>query len=168
MSEVTSQEWLQKNLLGDIVESGALYNKVGIVWIREATPGEKVVTEVDDGYETTNIAKAGDKVILNGTAIRETYIVDTETVAKRYVPVEPRETYECLPTGIVWQKYIPTGKCYALEVQHHNIVEIETSWGDTQPVKIGDMLCVAYPEIQNVYRIAKKEFAETYQKDESC
>lgn len=38
------------------------------------------------------------------------------------------------------------------------------AWGETQPVKVGDFLASPDETYSEVYRIARKEFFETYER----
>jgi len=58
--------------------------------------------------------------------------------------------------------YEPTGKVLALLYQGPTI-EFETSWGASMIMHEDDFLVCPDPRYNEVYRIARKEFFETYE-----
>jgi hypothetical protein len=60
-----------------------------------------------------------------------------------------------------WNTYKATGSCQAAVYDGPNIKFIAT-WGEEMSLKTGDMICTPLPNGGEVYRIAAKEFSETY------
>lgn len=105
-------------------------------------------TITDDGKETTNTALRGD-VIISGPS-KEKYAIKNAKFEKLYegkfgstvVPdSSPREVAQ-------WPENKPA-------------TELMASWGDTMPVKPGDYI-VKEPDGNGYYRIARKEYEQTY------
>ena len=127
-----------------------------IVLARPATIEEKIDTITSDGKETTNTAKEGDFVVKNPTG--EEYIIKGDLFKKRYDYVG---TTDFRSDG-KWETYKAKGKCRAI-VWEHEQMSFVASWGEEMVIKKGDMLATTIPEMNEVYRIAAKEFDATYE-----
>ena len=157
------QSELRDKLLPQLRTDGKRYRKFREVLAREAAPGERIVSVTGDGVETENTAKAGDWVVRNATQAREQYIVSGEKFASRYRLIED--------VGEGWSRYRPLGEVLALEVDDavlgllgkSTTFYIEAPWGEPQRVREGDELA-APPALDEVYRIARAEFRETYER----
>ena len=121
--------------------------------------------------ETTNTAKGDDYVVRNSTGAQELYLLGGEKLHARYTRIHG-STYEVtkfpwekpdLGTGVVqtWCHYQATGKCRAVKYNGRE-VQFMASWGEPMALKPGDMLCTPLPQKGEVYRIAAREFSETY------
>lgn len=137
-----------------LIEAGLIYDKFAKVDARPAVEGEKIVTFTSDGKETENTAKAGDYVIRAHTEAREQYILGRDKLAKRYKLIGP-----AADEG--WETYQATGSCKAA-VYNGPEIKFTASWGEDMVIKKGDMIVTALPDKDSVYRIAAKEFGETY------
>ena len=140
-----------------IKENGKEYAKFKEIWARPAVSGERVVTETDDGEETRCTAKDSDMVIKSTTEAQEEYLLAGEKFKDRYEELEEKDAE--------WTKYKPTGKIHAAKFDHEKLNLPKTcyfiaSWGEEMIIKDGDM--IATPDQDEVYRIAIKEFNETY------
>lgn len=132
-----------------------------MVRAKKAQAGLVVVTKTSDGDETQNTAETGDWLVENQTSTNELYLVKAETFKKKYSLVQSLEKG--------WGCYQPKGEISGLIVgKDHleafgasSVMEFQAPWKDTMIVKPGDMLVVP-PEKNEIYRIAKKEFGETY------
>lgn len=157
------QSELQRKLLPRLRAEGKRYRKFREVHARKATAGETIVSVTGDGRETENAAKAGDWVVRNTTQAREQYVVSGEKFASRYRFVED--------LGDGWGRYLPLGEVLAVEVDgavlellgKSTTFYIEAPWGEPQRVRQGDELA-APPALDEVYRIARAEFRETYER----
>lgn len=143
-----------KNFSNDIIFYGELYKKFGLVSAVIAKGGEYIETWTADGLETTNTADPGDYIVKNlQTEWQEIYIVPAITFHKRY------EFFYNLEFGAV---YIPTGTILAT-IYHGNDRQFYAPWGTMMQLKTGDFLATSYPDCNGIYRIAAKEFYETYE-----
>lgn len=137
-----------------IESEGAVYEKVTQVDARRAIPGEVIVTHTSDGKETENTARDGDYVIRNHTEAREEYIIPTAKFEVRYERLgaasEPG-----------WDLYKAKGRCQGIAYSGPD-TEFVASWGESMRLRNGDMICTPLPQKSEVYRIALKEFGETY------
>lgn len=139
----------------DIIFYGELYVKYGLVLAVIAKGGEFIETWTADGLETTNTAKAGDYIVKNlQTEWQEIYIVPADVFNKRYVFFYSTEN------GSV---YKPTGKVLAT-IYYGNDRHFIAPWGTPMQLRTGDFLVTSYPECNGIYRIAAKEFYETYKR----
>ena len=137
-----------------IERDGRDYTKTALIDARPAVVGEMIVTVTGDGTETTNVAKAGDFVVRNGTAAGEQYILAGSVLGQRYVHLGDS-------TERPWHLYRARGECRALRYEGEPI-EFVANWGAPMVLKPGDMIVTPLPGRGEVYRIAAKEFAETY------
>ena len=157
---ITQQEMLA-NFLPILEKSGKRYKKKSMVRAKKAVPGLVVVTKTSDGEETKNTAEAGDWLVENQTSTNELYLVKSETFKKKYTLVQ------ALEKG--WGCYQPKGEILGIVVENDHlksfnvssVMEFQAPWRDTMIVKTGDMLVVPLDK-DEIYRIAKKEFGETY------
>lgn len=157
---VTQQEMLS-HFLPLLEQSGKRYKKKSLVRAKKARVGLLIITKTSDGNETKNTAEAGDWLVENQTSSNEQYLVKAETFKKKYKLVH------ALENG--WGSYQPLGETKGLIVTKSHfeifgatdVLEFQAPWKDTMIVKPGDMLVVP-PEKNEIYRIAKKEFGETY------
>jgi hypothetical protein len=139
-----------------ILDEGKVYRKYGLVFVYLASPGQYIETWTADGLETTNYANDGDFVVRNlQTEWQEEYIVSAEVLYKRY------EFFYFSDHGAV---LIPKGKIKAT-IHHGEDLEFVAKWGRLMVLKNGDFIVSPYPELNEVYRIARKEFFETYEED---
>jgi hypothetical protein len=163
MKTTMTQKEAQKYFLPIIRAKGNTYYKFQQVAARKAVPGEKIETFTSDGKETENTAGENDMVVKNiKTGAQEEYILNTKKFQARYVLVEKKSDG--------WDVYKPTGKVNAIEFNKDNCpiydkdedLFITATWNETMPIKLGDFVCT--PDGEEIYRIARKEFFETYKK----
>lgn len=140
--------------LPQILNQGKIYQKYGLVFVYLATPNQYVETWTADGLETTNYANSGDFVVRNlQTEWQEEYIVCAEVLFDRY------KMFYFSEDGAV---LIPKGRIKAT-IYHGEDLEFVAKWGRLMVLKQGDFIVSPYPELNEVYRIARKEFFETYE-----
>jgi len=144
--------------------SAKIYEKYTTAHVRPAKIGEVIVTITNDGVETQNRAKADDFVLMNNTKAKEQYIISGEKLRKRYQPTGKKKG-----DGEI---YKAVGKCRAVKVNTKvlkalsasDVFEFMAPWGEAMVCKKGDMIVCPdlYGTVNEVYRIALKEFKETY------
>ncbi|WP_316367740.1 tetratricopeptide repeat-containing protein [Candidatus Thiodiazotropha sp. CDECU1] len=159
------QKDLVQGLKASLMETGVDYRKYQIIKARAAMEGEEVVSVVASGRETVNIANKGDYVVENQTGAKERYIVSGTKFEQRYT----QETQ--LDGG--WSTYMPQGRVKGIAVDRGilNLFDqqgsfyITAPWGEAQYVEEGDMFVTTLPlqDDMEIYRIARKEFSETYE-----
>jgi hypothetical protein len=158
---IPSQEQFLHRIWPYIEREGQIYRKKRLVDARPAIANEVIETITNDGLETSNTACEGDFVVRNHTDAREQYILTAEKFSKRY------QHKADLTDG--WSTYRPIGQIRAIEATSawlaaHNLdVEMQfmASWGEPMMLKVGDFLATP-PDGSEVYRIARKEFFDTY------
>lgn len=157
----SQQEILEK--LRPLLESeGIFYYKKRHILAKKAQGGEKISTVTADGPETTNEAEAGDYIVQNLTEAGEQYVVPAEEFLKKYEPAG-----EAAPDG--FGEYHSTGKIVAIELTAERLKALElpgkfyftTDWGETMVAKKGDFMG-GPADFSEIYRLARKEFFETY------
>ena len=143
-------------------EKGKNYRKKSLIRAKKAKLGLFVVTKTSDGIETRNTAESGDWLVENQTSSEEQYLVKSDIFESKY------EMVESLGNG--WACYKPKGvmKAYEFEesdLKHFGVIqrlEFQAPWKDTMFVRVGDYLIIP-PGNEEIYRVARKEFSETYQ-----
>lgn len=145
-----SQQQAKESFLPKIQSSGRDFAKKVEIQARPAKTGEKIDTVTADGKETTNTAKEGDFVVTNPGG--EQYILSDDKLRSRY---------QDLGSG----RYKATGSVRALEYKGP-ATEFQASWGESMALKPGDMIVSPLgadgKPTGEIYRIAKKEFEDTY------
>jgi hypothetical protein len=149
---LTQKQMIDK-FLPLIEEKGEVYIKSTEVNARPAKEGEVIETFTSDGKETQNTAKKGDWVIKNKTEAKEEYIISGEKLRDRYI------VRSFIKDG--WYSFKAKGQCQAFEYDGEDM-EFMASWNEKMTLKKGDMLATPLPDKKEVYRIAVKEFNETY------
>ncbi len=162
------QDQLLLFYLQQIEKKGRIYQKTKGVWARIAKGGELIESKTSDRNEGNNITSAGDFIVKNDTTSKEEYIIKPEKFNARYLA--SREDY-----------YVPNEKArvYALQITRQNVIEykleglqalidnpekqiyIEAPWNESQALRLDDYLVSPIAK-DEVYRIAMKEFGETY------
>ncbi len=156
------QTVLMNEVLPLIRAADQQYEKYRQIHARPAAPGETITSITDDGEETTNTAGTEDMVVRNLTGAQELYIVGKEKFADRYEEVEPVDDE--------WTLYTPLGEVMAIEITRDLTDKFKVGeefciiapWGSEQLAREGDMFVSPLPGLDEVYRIARKEFEETY------
>lgn len=149
-------------LLQPFFESeGRCYRKKTDVLVREAKEGEHIITITSDGEETRNRAVSGDFVIKNNTEAGEEYIVSEKKLNDRYTFLEQvDDVYARYRSSSTIQAFTLTEEMFK-SLSLNDPFWFIAEWGETMIVRAGDYLvCTGNGE---VYRIARKEFSETYE-----
>ena len=141
---------------------GRRYRKFKKISARMAQEGEKIATITSDGIETINQAKKGDYIVKNKTEAGEMYIVPKKKFEERYELIEKKENG--------FSEYNSNGRILAIEMNRENLEFLKqpnefkfiAPWGASMVVKENDYLAVPL-DYSEKYRIARKEFFETYQ-----
>lgn len=157
-----SQEKMKQMVLPLLKSRGITYQKIKKVFARKAKKIERIITTTSDGRETINSAKPGDYIVKNQTGAGEEYILTSSKFRKRYVYKKRSKAG--------FSEYEPTGRIRAIEVNKRllkkfgveNKFYFEADWGSKMVVKEKDFLACPIGG-EEVYRIARKEFFETYQ-----
>lgn len=135
------------------------YEKFKKVDARPAIEGEEIVTIINGEEETKSTAKKGDFIVRSKGKNKEEYTVDGDKFKKRYEIVEGSEADE---DG--FQEYDPTGDCYAFKYDDDDFTFV-APWGEDMIVKSGDFIAsIDLENLDDIYRIEKDEFIDTYKK----
>jgi hypothetical protein len=140
-----------------------LARKTKTVDVREAKPGEIVVTVIEgEGQETQSPpAKAGDMVVRNrcpGTG-NEEFLVSGSKFASRYEG----------PTGPAgedgWLPYRPVGADmrFVVVTEADGEFTFTAPWGETMIARPGDAIVQDVQDPKDTYRVQKASFACTYE-----
>lgn len=158
-----AQVHLMEEVLPLIKAANERYRKFQQVHARRAEPGERITSITADGEETTNTAGADDMVVRNLTEAQEEYLVGKGKFEDRYTALEPVDDE--------WTLYDPVGEVMAIEITRELTDKFDVGeefyimapWGSEQLAREGDKFVAPLPGLDEVYRIARKEFEETYQ-----
>lgn len=149
-------------ILKDLIPSGTKYRKVGKGSAVIAKGGEKIQTILKGEIETENVATKGDYIFTNeDSSEKETYIIKPDDMAKKY--------------AFDGEYYIPTGKIVGVELTEEILNKVnlpkefkfhpkwhsENYYAD-MIAKIGDIMAFGLPELNEVWRIEKDAFKQTY------
>lgn len=160
-----SQQKLHLLIKPILQKEGKLYQKCINVYARKAAEGEQITTITGSGEETTNVAEANDNLVINQTKAKETYLVPQNKFNLKYKFIKVTEN------GL--SEYRAVGKIYAIELseallKHLDLPDefhFEAPWKEAMLAQKGDYLAMPL-DYSEVYRIAHKEFFETYQLQE--
>ena len=163
--QVYTQQEIIETMIPILKSEGKIFKKFKKIYAREAKDGEEIQTVTADGLETTNTAKAGDFIIKNQTDSGEMYIIGAEKFHARYDFLTDAED------GFF--EYTAKGKVMGVEMNDDLLKRLNLSdvfyliapWGEEMVIKKDDFL-VSPLDYSEVYRIAQKEFFETYKPDE--
>ncbi|MCB0548796.1 MAG: hypothetical protein KDD19_14550 [Phaeodactylibacter sp.] len=156
-----SQDDFKERVAPLMKKEGALYAKKVNVMARKAVAGEAIQTVTESGLETVNTAEEGDYIVTNKTEARESYILKPSTFHQKYTLAKTGEA------GL--DEYISKGKIIALELTADILAQLglsdtfyfEAPWKQPMKACLGDFLA-SPTDYSEVYRIARKEFFETY------
>ncbi|MBN3519011.1 hypothetical protein JYB62_03270 [Algoriphagus lutimaris] len=160
---ITQRDML--NFFLPIIESdGRTFKKKTLIKAKKAVPGTLIITRTNDGDETQNTAQQGDWLVENQTSSSEQYLIKPKVFEKKY------DFIQSLENG--WGCYQPKGTILAIKItQDHlskfgdpDILKFEAPWKELTVLRVGDYL-VTPPEKDEIYRIAQKEFGETYEEN---
>ncbi|MFK8103421.1 MAG: hypothetical protein AB8G15_12890 [Saprospiraceae bacterium] len=157
------QESFKQKIIPILEAKGQFFKKVTRVFAKKAQGGELIETITNDGLETRNTAKSGDFIIKNQTEAAEQYILSPDKFLARY------QLYDKKKDG--FHEYDAIGKIIAIEVDQNLLTQLNyppefhfiAPWGGKMIVKKNDFLASPL-DLKSVYRIARKEFFQTYQK----
>ncbi|MEM9823673.1 MAG: hypothetical protein AAF985_21485 [Bacteroidota bacterium] len=144
-------------------ERGKPFRKFRKVLVRKAKEGEVIYTITNDGVETQNTAHRGDFIIRNQTGAKEEYILKPAKFHEKYRPLRSLEEG--------WTEYQAVGQVIAIEMNEKLLAKINRKkyfrfiapWGAPMILRLHDFL-VCPIDGSEIYRIARKEFFETYKK----
>ena len=159
---VLKQADLLRKLRPVLETEGAIFKKKSHILAKKATPGQEIETHTDDGLETTHVAKKNEWLVQNQTDAQEQYILTDKAFRERYVRVGPAEHG--------FEEFRPTSKIVAIELTAERLralrlpafFQFKTAWKAEMVAKSNDFLAVP-PDFSEIYRIARKEFFETYE-----
>jgi len=159
-----TQKEMKQMVFPLLKSKGKPYRKFKKVLARKAKKIERIATITDDGLETTNRAKTGDYIVKNQTDACEEYVMSQKKFKDRYKYKKRSKAGYC--------EYEPKGRITALEVNKSFLKKFkldsefyfEAAWGSKMVVKEKDFLVCPFSG-DEIYRIARKEFFETYEKE---
>ena len=163
--QVYTQHEIIQTMVPILKSQGMGFKKFKKILAREAQEGEQIQTITGDGLETSNTANAGDFIVKNQTDAGEMYIVPAKKFHDRYDFSEEGQGG--------FSVYASKGKIIGVEMNESLLKQLELAnefylvapWGEEMIVKKDDYL-VCPLDFSEVYRIARKEFFETYKPDE--
>jgi hypothetical protein len=151
-----------------LAHKGQTYLKTAKVIARLTTPGQYVETITSDGLETSIVAKAGDYLVTNMTESQEAYLVPGSAFEQKYQFLDQIEGSD----KAIFQS---RGKVMAIRINESLLktlrltapFEFMAPSGQPMSANMGDFLAVPIQPKLEVYRIAEKEFHETYEEQDA-
>ena len=144
-------------------QRGKTFRKFRKVIVRKAKEGEVIYTITNDGIETQNTANKGDFIVRNQTGAEEEYILKPAIFRKKYKKLAA--------LGKGFTEYQALGRIIGIEMDESMLAKIRRKkyfrfiapWGAPMIIRLHDFL-VCPEDGSEIYRIARKEFIETYKK----
>jgi hypothetical protein len=164
-TEGDRHEYSQEELLRaawPLLQAARVYGKRSKVSARQLEREERIVTVTADGPETANVARVGDFVVRNDTTAGERYVMTPEAFAARYRLLERSHDG--------WDRYESSGRVRAFRWTPGRARRLglplrgfrfRAAWGGLMTLRPGDYLAAPL-DGSEVYRVAGKEFRETY------
>lgn len=134
-------------------EKSHIFKKFKPVFARKAKLGEIVYTYTSDGLETKNTVSEPGFIVKNDTSAKEVYFLKKNNFLKKYSFDKRIDS--------TWSKYLPLNRIKAVKIKNKEPFYIIAPWGEKMIVKENDFL-VSPVDSTEIYRIANKEFFETY------
>jgi hypothetical protein len=161
-NRMLSQLELLERITPLVEQNARICQKKLTILARRAKQTETITTITADGVETTNTAQMGDYIVQNQTEAKEEYIIRAPKFKTKY-------QFMARASG-AWSRYKPIGKILALELTENTLKALDmphefhfmAKWGQPMVAKKGDYLALSLDKTE-VYRIALKEFWETYE-----
>jgi len=158
-----TQEQLLQTTASAMKSQAKVYQKNKNIFARKAAGGEKIITYTSDGKETQNIAEKGEYIVTNQTEAKEQYVISADKFQEKYERLRTVDTDTA--------EYKSKGRVLALELTREILAELDlpnsfqfiASWGKETIAKKDDFLVQPLKGDKEVYRIARKEFFETYE-----
>jgi hypothetical protein len=157
-----SQNQILDKISSLVEQNGREFQKKLPILARRVKAIEVISTVTSDGVETTNTAQVGDYIVQNQTQAKEEYIIRAGKFKQKY-------KYIARANG-AWSRYMPIGKIISIELTEKVLQDLNmpsefqfiAKWGQPMIAKKGDYLALPLDKSE-VYRIALKEFLETYE-----
>lgn len=172
MAYAAPMDWSQEHVLNELQDDlgrAKTYHKYRKVYARPAVEGEEIVTRCLDGRkETKNIAEKGAFVVQNQTSAQEEYILTKKKFKDRHEKLEDQP--ERCPVGEDYKEYEPIGEVLGIEMTTarmramgwHREGYFAPDWGGFMICLENDFIVCPTSGKQEVYRIARTEFFDTY------
>lgn len=160
---IYTQKNIQDLILPVLRKEGIRYKKNKNIFARRAHKGEQIITITKDGKETKNEVKDNSSfVVKNQTQAQESYIVLGDNFHQRYTLLRPvNDTFdEYKSKGEVIGIKLTKKRWSAFGFPNESSYFI-APWGEPMIFKKYDYL-VSPLDFTEVYRVARKEFWETY------
>lgn len=142
-------------------QEGRVFQKKKRVLARRAKATETIQTQTSDGLETKNTAYKGDYIVQNQTEAKEEYVLNAPSFRTKYRYI--KRAYG------VWSYYKSIGQILSIELSETVLKKLNlpnefhfiAKWGEAMVAKEGDFLALPLDKSE-IYRIARKEFFQTY------
>lgn len=129
------------------------YKKYGVVQVKLANVGERIVTIINGKKETENVATEGSVIVVNPGG--ERYIISRNKFDERYKGTPTKE----------WTTAIAKGRCRAFRYTGDSFSFL-APWEEKMIVDSGDYIVQSKEgDYNDIYRIAQEAFKQTYKRD---
>jgi len=146
--------------------AGQLYQKVTRMHAKEATEDGTLETVLQGKVESVKAHKAGDYILVGTEG--ERYSMSAEMFKSRYDVAAAMEAADASLQAQGFRCYTPTGRAWAQQVDQATVSacfpagKFIAPWGSEMMIAPGDWLATAAPSADEIYRIEKTAFANTY------
>ena len=151
----------------DRLMAGPIYAKVARMHIRRVDEAGSLATVLQGKVETTNSYAAGDYIV-HGTE-GERYVLTPATFEARYHTDTAVDTADPALAADGYRLYMPKGRVWAEQIADAAMLastfpagKFIAPWGNEMAMEVGDWVASPYPAANQVYRIEKIAFANTY------
>jgi len=170
VNRLASLVWITQRDLIDLMmpmfrSTGKRFHKFKRIRARNAVVGERIDSLTSLGFETSNTAESGDYVVQNQTDAMEQYLVSKQVFERKYALQTEEDggwaVYQSSSSSTVLSLTVDANVLTLLGKS--DAFFIEAPWGGMQKCMKDDVLVALSEPSDEVYRIAQKEFSETYQ-----
>ena len=146
--------------------AGTKYSKFAPMHAIECNEGGTLETVVKGKVETTNEYKAGDFIVLGTEG--ERFILSAQKLDERYDVANALQTVDQALASQGYKAYKPTGQAWVQQLDENGIEanfpagKFMAQWGSEMMIEPGDWLTTTAPLADEVYRIERIAFSNTY------
>ena len=162
---IYAQKEIQELFIPLLKSKGKVFQKAKNIYARPAKKGELIITITKDGVETQNrVTKPNSFIVQNQTRAGEEYIVTGNNFNKKYTFLRAAKNgyAEYQSTGKIVVVKLTKSLWQQLEFPPKQL-HFEAPWGEPMMLKLYDYM-VTPLDYSEVYRIARREFWETYKR----
>ena len=150
----------------DKLTSGTKYEKFALMHAIECKESGTLETILNGKVETTNGYTAGDLIVLGTEG--ERFVLSAEKFQERYDVASAQAPADAALASQGYKAYTPTGQAWAQQLDERAIAanfpegKFMAPWGSEIIIEPGDWLATTAPLANDIYRIERNAFRNTY------